>query len=81
MNGIFPNPFNSEININLNNIVNGNVEVRIIDINGRVVAELNQNTNSTTNNITVNTTTIDKGMYFIEVIVGGEKSVHKIIKE
>lgn len=81
VNGVFPNPFNNQINITLNNIVNGNVEVRIMDVNGRVVAQLNQNTTSTANNITINTTGIDKGMYFVEVVVGGEKSVHKIVKE
>jgi hypothetical protein len=54
-------------------MVNGEKQVKLYDVNGRLV--LNKNLNSDYLNIGV----LDPGMYFVKVIVEGKVSTSKLI--
>ncbi|MES2381052.1 MAG: T9SS type A sorting domain-containing protein [Bacteroidota bacterium] len=77
----FPNPFNENISIVLpNSILNNNIEVSIMDITGKVY--LNQSfENNTLNQIQVNTSTLNKGIYLLKVSNEHTTYIQKMIKE
>jgi hypothetical protein len=62
----FPNPASQFINIPLANIPNGNVEVQIFDLNGRIVKTEMVNI-SNTSVLQVNTTDISTGTYIFNL--------------
>ena len=63
---VSPNPAKSTVNINLN----GNAQVRIFDMTGRCVKEVNA-----TDNTTINVEDLSKGIYFVNVNGKVEKLV------
>ena len=71
---IYPNPVNNLLQIQTPN----NTTItssKIIDISGKLIIEQKTNSN------TVNTETLSKGFYILEVISGKDKFVSKFIKE
>ena len=63
---VSPNPAKSTVNVNLN----GNAQVRIFDMTGRCVKEVNA-----TDNTTINIEDLNKGVYFVNVNGKVEKLV------
>lgn len=72
---IFPNPIENELTINStsNNQI---ISVKIIDMSGRVCMQ--SNTNSL--NVKLNTSSLLKGIYSVEIISEKGKTVSKIVK-
>lgn len=85
---VFPNPTNDVININLNEITFdiNNIELTIIDIDGKKIKTLNNNEllkfKSSDSNFTLNKTNIGitkVGVYILEFKVNNNKHISKLI--
>ncbi|HMT29996.1 MAG TPA: T9SS type A sorting domain-containing protein [Bacteroidia bacterium] len=81
-NGIFvyPNPFENTINLKLNNIDSGVINLKLTDISGRIIW---QNQMETNENVISNLTlqAINSGVYFLEIRSSGSASVLKMIRK
>lgn len=73
---VYPNPAKDFVNIALQAIsVNSPIKVSVLDINGR---EVYTETFSNASNISVNTSSFNKGIYTVKVVNGDLISVNKI---
>ena len=71
---IYPNPANNVINIDL--VENKEWDkLQLIDVSGKVVIDKN----ITSNSITLNTSELDRGVYFINLIGEQKKESKKLI--
>lgn len=77
---IFPNPFNNQLTIQLNNTTN-TVSIKITDLNGKVMYTEQRTITHPQNQFSINTTSFDKGMYLVEVMTDSGKIIFKTIKE
>ena len=77
---VYPNPFNKEFTIEFNE--NDNVKISIINALGQVLTPESIVSTSANNKqtITVNTTSFEKGIYFIQFKTANKNSVKKLIK-
>ncbi len=77
----FPNPASSIVNFNFNGIVNdninGNFNLELIDIHGRVLQSQNVSNSQTSLDISA----LDKGIYFLKMKYGNRIQIQRIIKE
>jgi hypothetical protein len=73
---IYPNPFQSKINIEVSPLLALNYTINIFDVNGKNVTQLT----STDSKNKLDLTHLNSGIYFVEVTMNGSKSVKKIIK-
>lgn len=64
---LFPNPGKDNIYLDFGNALTGNVQLRVIDVQGRTVKAFNRNVNGQTE---LNISDIEKGMYFIQISDG-----------
>ncbi len=71
---ISPNPFTDEINIR-SNITGGNII--FTDVTGRKIAEQKQETT----NHKLQTAALSRGVYFLQIIIDGEKIVKQMVKQ
>lgn len=70
---IYPNPADNVLKINLLNDKEGNVKV--YNLQGQLI----QNITISSNQIELNTSSLENGVYFIDIIQGNEKVTKKII--
>lgn len=71
---VYPNPTSNIININIKN--NLKIEaIQITDINGRIIKETKETTNS------INTSELNTGIYFLKITTNQGNGTTKIIKE
>ncbi|MGV9003476.1 T9SS type A sorting domain-containing protein [Flavobacterium sp.] len=71
---IYPNPVRSILNIQSSSLAQIS-KVKIIDVQGKIVLEQTQNTN------TISVENLAKGFYILETYSGNQKHVSKFIKE
>jgi hypothetical protein len=65
---LLPNPANNQVNLKLNeSVATGKINIRIIDLNGRVVKQTDQVYTGKGQVLTINTEAIINGLYFILV--------------
>jgi hypothetical protein len=74
---IYPNPTSGLVHINLRNN-NGSINYTISTIEGRIV---NQESNVTTNQMTVDLSNESKGIYFLKIDNNTSSKVYKIIRK
>ncbi|MGX8712726.1 MAG: T9SS type A sorting domain-containing protein [bacterium] len=77
---LYPNPVYGEANIALNAEVAGNAVLRVYDLSGRLV--VNRNLGHVTEGehlYTIDCTGMSKGMYLINVIIGGHTATAKMM--
>lgn len=73
---IYPNPFSSQITIQLPRFV-GNAKVSLINVSGKVIKQQNINEIGQMNGLDE----LAKGLYFIKIISeDGQSITHKLIK-
>ena len=72
---VYPNPTNSEFNVELNNGLNKTIEV--MDLTGRVLSVQS----SLDNKITVSISTLANGVYYVKVKSDNATEVLKIVKQ
>nr|WP_315150236.1 N-acetylmuramoyl-L-alanine amidase [uncultured Flavobacterium sp.] len=80
---IYPNPFTSEVKINFNTNQVGKIEIRIIDLSGRVLKEASRITSGAFGNqVSLDTENLPKGIYLSEVqFPDGQIQSNKLIKK
>lgn len=78
---IYPNPvMNGEANLALSAVEGGNATLRIYDLNGRVVVDRNLGyVNEGEQLFTIGTEGMAKGMYLVNVIIGGQTAASKMM--
>src|SRR5690606_11845107 len=74
---VAPNPATTRFQLNIASITNESVSIRITDINGRVVEQINR---AATNTTVFVGEKLRAGVYFAEVIAGNEREIIKLIK-
>ena len=76
----YPNPFSGITNIELQLVKSANVRVVVLDISGRVVANLQEGTlTEGTHRFEFDATTLPKGIYVAKVIVGTSQKTIKML--
>jgi hypothetical protein len=75
----YPNPFQNKLTISLKSELEGEGTLQMLDIHGKEISniELRQGVKS----IQINNPYLSKGLYFVHVTSGVEKSVFKVIKD
>ena len=77
---LYPNPVTDEAHLELNAAAAGNANIRVYDINGRLVVNKNLGyVTEGTHTFTLNTQGFAKGMYLINVIISGHTATAKMI--
>ena len=77
----YPNPFNDAMQVNFRSANEGVATVRILNIQGMVVSEQSQSVTNGMNRVDLNgLSTLDRGMYFVQLTVNGETTVVKMMK-
>lgn len=76
---VFPNPFNSELKFDLTslNINSDDIHILLTDITGKKVYSRTEKFNK---NIILHDINITKGLYFVELRIGTNKIVRKLLK-
>lgn len=77
---LYPNPVSTEAHLELNAVAAGNAQLRVYDINGRLVMNSNLGfVNEGSHTFTLNTQGFAKGMYLINVIISGHTATAKMM--
>ncbi|SDZ74397.1 S8 family serine peptidase [Psychroflexus halocasei] len=77
---VWPNPVNNQLNITGTEAFEGQVQVNVYDISGRLVLSSDKDTASQ-NSIQMNTSSLTTGTYFVKITDGQTSLNKKIIKE
>ena len=77
----FPNPVKDIIQIEFNSRAEQPNSVRIMDVTGKTIMVNEGNSSEGLNTILLDVNKFTSGIYFLEVINGGERSISKISKE
>lgn len=75
---IYPNPANTQLNVELLFAENNAVIIELFDLTGKVVAVPNTNQFSTTNQYTFDVAELNKGVYILKVTNGNKVSTSKV---
>jgi hypothetical protein len=78
---IYPNPATNELKINIDSKFKGKLQIRLTDVLGREVKNQTHEKVFTQEEIKVDLSELNKGIYFIEIEDGKGKQVRKIVKE
>ncbi len=82
INQVTPNPFQNSLMVNYNIIDNANVSIEILDAQGRILSITNEVAQKGENTVTINTSELTKGIYFITVKCNEVNTGYKkLIKE
>lgn len=77
---LYPNPVSTEAHLDLNVAVAGNADIRVYDINGRLVMNTNLGyVAEGEHTFTLNTQNLSKGMYLVNVIISGHTATAKMM--
>ena len=75
---LWPNPTNNILNISTSNVSSNNIDINIVDMLGRIVYSNNVNVSS---NISVDVSSLSKGLYLIEINDGQNSFKDKFVKK
>lgn len=74
---IYPNPANDQLTLSIGEIEQ-NVEVRVLDISGKLVQQTSINANSIRN---LDISNLEDGVYLLQLINGDDSAIKKFIKQ
>ncbi|MFN4082636.1 MAG: alkaline phosphatase PhoX [Bacteroidia bacterium] len=78
---VYPNPFYNEINVEFASSIEENVNVSIVDVNGKVYYNNNSKANVGLNQININTDNLTNGIYIVKVVFGNNQAqTFKLVK-
>lgn len=79
---IYPNPVTNELSISLIMQQSDNIEVRIVDITGKlmIIREIGKSLSKGISNIQIDCNNLQPGIYFVVIKVNEEKYIRKIVK-
>jgi hypothetical protein len=78
---VYPNPTAENFMVSAMAISAGGMEVTILDIQGKVVANYHQETTIGINTIGIEGSLLNTGIYFVKVVMGNESKVVKLVKQ
>jgi large repetitive protein len=78
---IYPNPANDRITIAHQEGVSGTVNIVISDMTGRTLLNIEENVNSNNNLSEVNLSSLNNGIYMVEITTNQGKTINRIVKE
>ena len=76
---VYPNPTVSEVNVAFNAPNSGVAYISIVDMTGREVRNINKNAGSGPNQVKVDVSGLNKGIYFVNTLVNNKLSVTKLV--
>lgn len=77
---LYPNPVTTEATLNVNSAAAGTAQLRVYDLNGRLVIDRQLGFASEGENLyTLQTENLGKGMYLVNVIIGGHTAATKMM--
>ncbi len=77
---VYPNPTVDEFNLDLTSDFLGEVNLRLMDLNGRQIREFQYLKEADLMHVQVNVTDLPRGMYRVHVIEGDRESVRAFVK-
>lgn len=78
---VYPNPVQDELNIDLNITKKSLVEIRLMDMSGKLISQKESSVETGLNNIHLNTSQLGQGFYNLQVYINGTlSSVTKLSK-
>lgn len=77
--GIYPNPVQGQAYIRLTGNEAGQLKARLLDLQGRVVAQRYYDLTEGTNEFTFGVDGVTPGMYFIEIESSGKRSTQRVV--
>ncbi|MFH0920342.1 MAG: T9SS type A sorting domain-containing protein [Fibrobacterota bacterium] len=75
---VFPNPFNSRVNIRMQRQENTPIKIEVYDINGKLIKRLLHNPANRGLGLTWNADGVNSGIYLIRITVGGRTASQRI---
>lgn len=78
---IFPNPASSNTTISLNLEKEAQVEMKLINLSGKVMAAKNYGSLNGTWSVNLNTSTFSAGVYLVELTIDGTKVTKRLVVE
>lgn len=77
---IYPNPGNGSLNISWKQMPGQEIDIRVIDATGKIVAKAKRQSTSEVNLANVNLSALPDGVYFVQLMSNGGTATHKYIK-
>ncbi|MFT5765606.1 MAG: hypothetical protein ACI8X3_003043, partial [Saprospiraceae bacterium] len=77
---IFPNPVQEDLNFKISSRNSETFELKVIDINGKIVQAQQLELNEGQNERSINVGNLDKGLYLIQLIHGQDIAIQTILK-
>ncbi|MFT5860620.1 MAG: hypothetical protein ACI865_002733, partial [Flavobacteriaceae bacterium] len=78
---VYPNPAATQVTIEINVKSDSDVQLRMIDMTGKEISAKDYGTISEASIVNVNTTSLDAGVYIVELTVNGQKITKRLIIE
>lgn len=78
---IYPNPTSSKAVVSFNLSAESTVEMKLIDMSGKVISAKDCGTMNGTSSVDLNTAGMEAGIYLVELSVSGDKMVKRLIIE
>ena len=76
---LYPNPANDQLTVSLTSDANQTSHISIIDMLGHTVLSTESELSEGDNKVEIDLSTLQNGVYFVEVICNGEKSIQKLV--
>jgi hypothetical protein len=76
---VYPNPVKDELNVQFNSSVEGSITIKVVDIVGQNVMNIQQQGIAGINNFKLKLSDLNKGIYFVDVNNGADREIRKII--
>lgn len=78
---LYPNPGNNEIAISIDNPIRGDLELRIIDVSGKLIDKITDNKQSNIWSSSIDMTNAEAGVYVVEININGQQFKQRWIKQ
>ncbi|MEZ5015143.1 MAG: DUF4331 family protein [Chitinophagales bacterium] len=76
---LFPNPANAVVHAQYVAETNGSMRIKVLDVTGTVYIDQTQKVRAGLNNFDLNVESLTDGMYFVQIKMGDEQTIGKII--
>lgn len=78
---VFPNPFSNTISLAINDLDHGQISLTVSDMFGRIVHEETCDLDHTIRSKNTDMGFLPDGIYFLQILIDGERIVKKIVKD
>ncbi|MFZ9028335.1 MAG: T9SS type A sorting domain-containing protein, partial [Crocinitomicaceae bacterium] len=78
---VYPNPANEYATVEINVKAESDVQLRLLDLSGKVIAASDYGTIATSSVVNLNTADLNTGVYLVELTVNGERMTKRLVVE